>query len=428
MKKSVVFLLTSFISGVFIVSLFYFGINLYHENKNGQKSVEMKFEELCKLIEKNPEQTTLNSEKINFEDFNYISISKNDKMYFVFPDLSSDENVNDNSNFSKVFVKKIYQGKNKYSVSAKIYTLPPYEVFYYGKNSFIIILIATLITMILALTIKNTQSTAKEIQSETNENSEPETTTNDENETSNSNNFDFSEIQNNEIELEQENLNESAENNEEIIEENIQEINTENDTTSEKEDSISFDNDNSLSYKTEILPYKENTITFLKDKTNIYSENTGFVKNEYLISSLDGELEKCGSCELDLSLILINIQGLFFTDSCIEKIKSTLLTKFEFKEQIFEYNYEGFAIICPNVSINDAEKFSDEVKKSLLNDVKDSGLTEISIGISSRAERVVSADRIISEAEKALEKAKTDSSIVAFHIDIKKYRDFLNNN
>ena len=183
-------------------------------------------------------------------------------------------------------------------------------------------------------------------------------------------------------------------------------------------------------YESTILPYEENNITFSQNESDLYSENSGFVKNEFLQSCLKNELEKCGSCELDLTLILIKINGLIYTDDAVSNIKTTLLNFFQFKEQIFEYLNEGFAVICPNVSIENAENICEKLLYNLKNDVKESGLNEISIGLSSRADRVISSERLINEAHEALLKAEedSDSKIIGFHIDIQKYREFLREN
>jgi hypothetical protein len=52
---------------------------------------------------------------------------------------------------------------------------------------------------------------------------------------------------------------------------------------------------------------------------------------------------------------------------------------------------------------------------------------DLLVGISSRAGRKVTAERLINEAETALLKARTekDHSVVAFRADPEKYRDFV---
>ena len=414
MKKNAVRFITSFIAGIFVVCLFYFSYNIYTENKIGNENVENLFFELCKDYEKNPEKADLEKSKVDFSNFKYIKILKNNKTVQFYPETEYNFSENETSRFSKTFSKKIYQKENVYTIQAELYTLPPYKVFYYGKNAFVIILVTTLVTMILALTIKNTKSEEPKIKEENETEENPEENFVDENEDIfpkqeeiiPSSKEEKSEIENEEKNHESEEI---LENHEEKIE------NIKIEKTEQKDE------------KNDFLPYEENTITFLNENKDIYSEKTGFVKNEFLKSSLENELEKCGSCELDLSLILIDIKNLKFTDSCVEKIKSTLLSNFQFKELIFEYKTNGFAVICPNVTIDQAEKNADSLLEQLKNDTKDENISEIALGISSRAERVIGAERIIFEAENALQKAieDKDSKIIGFHIDIQKYREFL---
>ena len=440
MKKNSVIFLSSVIFAIFALSLFYFGFNIYREQKNGLSSSEQKFNELFKIFKKDIKNASLEETSIDFSDFKFILIEKNSSKIEAYPDLDIDFSKEENSHFSRTFSKKLYVHSDVYTISAAVYTLSPEKVVHYGKNSFLLILFTTIITMILALLVKNTkafektenskQDSLQSLESEENkEFSEEEISkqlpSNDE-----------EELKENDFHLETE---DKISGEEEISQEEIQEKTEVSKEDSEKEKafeaSIDLETENQKnSYKTlyesTILPYEENNITFSQNENDLYSENSGFVKNEFLQSCLKNELEKCGSCELDLTLILIKINGLIYTDEAVSNIKTTLLNFFQFKEQIFEYLNEGFAVICPNVSIENAENLCEKLLLNLKNNLNESGLNEISIGLSSRADRVISSERLINEAHEALLKAEEDpdSKIIGFHIDIQKYREFLREN
>ncbi len=438
MKKNSVIFLTSVISVIFALSLFYFGFNIYRENKNARYSSEQKFNELFNFFKNDIKNASLENSTINFSDFKFILIEKNSSKIEAYPDFNIDLSKEENSHFSRTFSKKIYTHSDVYTISAAVYTLSPETVVHYGKKSFLLILFTTVITMILAILVKNTKTFEKteNLKNDFSEKETDELFSKEENENSkqslsnNENSDEKISLEKEESEQKEEMLKEEVPETKEIPEKNEgSKEYSEIENTFERECENQKNSYKNL-YESTILPYEENNITFSQNENDLYSENSGFVKNEFLQSCLKNELEKCGSCELDLTLILIKINGLIYTDDAVSNIKTTLLNFFQFKEQIFEYLNEGFAVICPNVSIENAENICEKLLYNLKNDVKESGLNEISIGLSSRANRVISSERLINEAHEALLKAEedSDSKIIGFHIDIQKYREFLREN
>ena len=161
MKKNSVIFLTSVISVIFALSLFYFGFNIYRENKNARYSSEQKFNELFNFFKNDIKNASLENSTINFSDFKFILIEKNSSKIEAYPDFNIDLSKEENSHFSKTFSKKIYTNSDVYTISAAVYTLSPETVVHYGKKAFLLILFTTVITMILAILVKNTKTFEK---------------------------------------------------------------------------------------------------------------------------------------------------------------------------------------------------------------------------------------------------------------------------
>ena len=168
-------------------------------------------------------------------------------------------------------------------------------------------------------------------------------------------------------------------------------------------------------------------------KKDFFSPVTGFGWEQNFKLRLDSELVRAASSELDLSLFIIRIIGLKFTDAAATEICKFLLEEFQFRDMIFEFGEDGFAVIKTDMSIEQAENTAglihSELSKLIATYDSVPALT-CYIGISSRSIRMLSAERLIMEAKEALNHSieDKDSPITGFHVDIEKYREFLNNN
>jgi hypothetical protein len=116
-------------------------------------------------------------------------------------------------------------------------------------------------------------------------------------------------------------------------------------------------------------------------------------------------------------------------DSLYRAITQTTLKFFSHRDLIFKKNGGLIAIICPETGLDEGFAQAEDIYYHLQKgDVK--GIptgTDIRIGLSSRAERSIEAERLMFEAEEALRRAAEDpvSHIVAFKSDPEKYREFI---
>ena len=119
---------------------------------------------------------------------------------------------------------------------------------------------------------------------------------------------------------------------------------------------------------------------------------------------------------------------LIYSNEETKQIVNILLQQFLYRDTIFEFENDGFAVIKSDMTIEAAEEKADLIYKNIQEQHLENPAF---IGISSRSIRMLSADRLIKEAKEALNhaiEAKDESPIIGFHVDVEKYREYIKNN
>ncbi|MBD5412799.1 MAG: hypothetical protein HDR51_08670 [Treponema sp.] len=487
MKKKGILIYSILISMVFSFAIIYFVLALTIEYKTGNYRTERLFYTLCEDIENSadgfPAMDTIEKEG----NFAAITIFKNRRCIFSYPSENA-QNI-ESTKFIKVNKKTIQNGNSTLELTAAMYTLRPLKIFQYGKFSFIVISIATLFTigLIIYNSIKDdneveetdndnpqeesssdshTETTSNEVEIEReNANNDKENDDEDEKEDGD-NNQGNAENSSEDIKTSDE-LKETEENNiindeqNECNEAEQEQIAHSNSSTEYKNDEQNTDlNENTITEadsagqdKQEIIEnssIQNDTTTIEEDSTSnqnetnttdtvidsseastneaqkIFSVSTGFCLQDQLQTRLDAELVRCGASELDLSLFIVKITNSEISEEIAKKIGDCILGKIQFRDCIFEHGKNSFAIIIPEIEIEQAEDFAEELYNDIAK-IIDNTDAECFIGISSKTMRVISPNILITEAEEALEHATKDgkSKIIGFHVDIEKYRQFI---
>ena len=163
----------------------------------------------------------------------------------------------------------------------------------------------------------------------------------------------------------------------------------------------------------------------------LFSPDSGLGWESYMKERLDAEISRSASFEQDLSLLVLCYDGLTSQDGEYREIAKAIKAFFSFRDLAFERGDDGFAIILPNIDSSHALRMAEEFNKKLVflaeGDFAELELLPIYMGISSRAGRLVDANRLMGEASTALDRARyeKDTRIVAFRPDPDKYRQFL---
>ena len=159
----------------------------------------------------------------------------------------------------------------------------------------------------------------------------------------------------------------------------------------------------------------------------LYSSR-GLGWESYTKERLESELHRCAACEEDLVFIVMESRKSKFGEETFRKLASDAVF-FTERDMIFERGEQGMALIIPALNLDQGLSKSQEFRGHVQNSMTDaSGApSDLCIGLSSRAGRLVEADRLIFEASEALLKAQKDlkSPIIAFKSDPEKYREFI---
>ena len=479
MKNKFIIFYTIFASAVFAFAISLFGVNIYKEYSQGQSRANQRYNTLVtdiksyNSIDKEISENSLSNLKSvlkDFNDFSFIQINLNNSEILKYPkDASADLTV---SNLTKTFSSNFNTQNGQFEILCNMYLLRPSSIYYYAKISFIIILIVTIITIILIFYINSQEKqfsakVSSEADSELlSENDFDSKLQLDENLSGSSSEVDSSFIQQNSvnsIDLDIDLSSESEQNKNSFDEDSEQisdlEKNTEMDTeiqqTDSEDDALNPEDKNNEDFQTEneekeipaSLPdYESPMIIESSDvKENNDAENapdsdssesnpsglfnpvTGLGWESYLDTRLENEINRAISSEIDISVFIINIPNLERESEESKKVSEYLSLQFQFKDLLFEYKNDCIVAIKISMNLDEALNFADKIHADISQILEQK---QCYIGISTRSIRIVSGERLFNEALAAVEHAKNeeDSPIIAFRVDVEKYRQFLEQN
>ena len=479
MKNKFIIFYTIFASAVFAFAISLFGVNIYKEYSQGQSRANQRYNTLVtdiksyNSIDKEISENSLSNLKSvlkDFNDFSFIQINLNNSEILKYPkDASADLTV---SNLTKTFSSNFNTQNGQFEILCNMYLLRPSSIYYYAKISFIIILIVTIITIILIFYINSQEKqfsakVSSEADSELlSENDFDSKLQLDENLSGSSSEVDSSFIQQNSvnsIDLDID-LSSESEQNKNSFEEDSEQIsdlekNTEFDTeiqqTDSEDDALNPEDKKIEDSQTEneekeipaSLPdYESPMIIESSDvKENNDAENapdsdssesnpsglfnpvTGLGWESYLDTRLENEINRAISSEIDISVFIINIPNLERESEESKKVSEYLSLQFQFKDLLFEYKNDCIVAIKISMNLDEALNFADKIHADISQILEQK---QCYIGISTRSIRIVSGERLFNEALAAVEHAKNeeDSPIIAFRVDVEKYRQFLEQN
>lgn len=460
MKNKGVSIAAILIICVFVVTIAALGLSVYSAYKVGSEKAADRFEKLSSRTMElsgiypcgSKEFLTAFNDSVNAPNFyERLRLEVDGIEVYIYPSFP----MSTQSTFAKTFSTRIIGGDGaQIALSANIYALSPATIFNRAKIAFIVILGGTLITGILLVFtyLSETEESEKITESKIDEPifSDDEATEDDLNLTEeylDEENLEAFEGEKN-PEPKSENKNSSshriAEQNAQATEENRSAQNSaetiaqsepeENKTETPAEHSEPSDSVDEVSHEENAAPIEtppsneELNCDEQKNEQGLFSPTSGFGWESYLDTRLGSELIRAASSEQELSLLVIKIPGMTPQSEYYAKVCKTLLDFFQFKDFIFEYKEDGFAAIIQGKGIDEAMESAESLYanlKSALN--KERANTRPLIGISSRSLRLISAERLKTEAEQAAEHASADneSPIVAFRVNPEKYRKFI---
>lgn len=400
MTKKTINLISVIAIVIFVICILHFTISIAFSIKSGKNNARFIFDDIKNYIS-SVQETDLNNSSFDLnldsvvrqhEELQGLIVENTNQRIYEYS-----KSINSNSTVS-VMSSSVPFINETALVTANIIILSSNKIFKIALRTFIIILICTIAIFLVILFIHQKEK---------------------------NNHFDFSE-QDDEI---KEDYNEV-----ELFDDNVEKPFVEkNDSVfsnSLNNEDFSFEitNDNNYEEDSDNSLENSNNDENIKDRDDIHkSLFTGFIKDEYITEILNAELKNASKAEQDLSIIILRIKKLIHSDPLTKEILPTLNKIFKDAYKTFEFGEDGYLIILNNdilFSIKFAEKmfndFYPEYKKLNIEN-------EIGIGVSSKSQRLVSAERIMNEASHATEKAfdETDLPIIAFKVNPDKYNQLI---
>lgn len=444
MKKSGISVAAILIASVFALTIAAFAASVYNDYKSGAESAATRFEKLSSKTTETSGIYPCGSKEFiaafnsavgapNF--YEMLRLEVDGVEVYLYPSVPAKSN----SFFVKTFSTRIAGGDGaRIELSANIYALSPTMIFNRAKIAFIVILAGTLTACILLMYLYLSDSETK-----TKKNGEHESLFDDDDfgeENSLEGDIDLPEEENEDT-LDEENLpsefegNDAAENPKDALPENpvLDNSNFEDEKKSTQDDSAK----NIDARQEEELPPSSPGQTLgpqqisddaENDEQGLFSPTSGFGWESYLSQRLESELVRAASSEQDLALVIVRIPGITSEYGFYSKICAAILETFQYKDFIFEYKDDGFAAIVQDKDVDGAMQSAEKLYSSLIDILKEEKQTaKPVIGISSRSLRLISVDRLKTEAEQALFHASEDenSPIVAFRVNPEKYRKYI---
>ncbi len=442
MKNRFIVIYTIFASAVFIFAISFFGFNLFNEYKTNFEKSDKKFTELVndiRTLSYNQEENTAAYSK-GIKDavgdsgaYSYIHVRRNNETVVLYPSGKSKEETL--SKLTKAFNSSLTVNKQSVSVECNIYLIRPDSIFYFARISFLMILIITIITIIMIIYLNISENTSDVISFD--EDSEDSFAI-DENEIETEDNSELdSEV------IEQSENNDVDEEVHEDGNEDLTAAQTDNDETKEAaEDSESSGErehaevtpeevkailsepltDEQLANEPAKLPVDE---VKPESPSGLYNSETGISWESYLSTRLNNEIDRATASEIDLSLFIIKLPGIMKNSEIFKNVCNYLVIQFQFKDLLFEFKEDSIVAIKISMNVDEALKLAEKLHHDIKNIINNN---DCRIGISSRSIRMVGGDRLIMEAEQAIEHSDQSSPVIAFRVDSEKYRHLMEAN
>jgi GGDEF domain-containing protein len=148
--------------------------------------------------------------------------------------------------------------------------------------------------------------------------------------------------------------------------------------------------------------------------SGLFSPASGLGWSQHLPPRLTSELERAAGSDQDLSLMLISVEH-----HGIKELSHSVLEAFPLRDLAFEYDSTAVAVILPDKDLDHSLREAKDFQRG--SSLRSS---DLSIGLSARNGRLISSNRLLTEAGQALKQAESSGrgGIVAFRADPDKYR------
>jgi len=159
-----------------------------------------------------------------------------------------------------------------------------------------------------------------------------------------------------------------------------------------------------------------------------YSVRGRVVREENTETRLTEELQRCAAAGQDLAFISIEYKPAA-DETFYARFAADAARFFTSRDFVCEKGEKSISVICPGFNLDTGFLNADEFHNRIMGKYPDffKGKTDLCMGLSAKTGRPINAERLMFEAEEALERALMDpiSHIVAFKSDPDKYKAFM---
>ena len=450
MKNRFTVIYTIFAAAVFIFAVSFFGFNLFKEYKTNLEKSDKKFTELVndiRTLSFNQEENTaayakgIKAAVGDAANYSFIQVRRNNETVVLYPTGKSKEETV--SKLTKSFNSSLTVNKQNVSVECNIYLIRPDSIFYFARISFLMILIITIITVIMIIYLNISETSSDVISLEESDEAEIDEDVYDENETASD---EIIPDENEKIVSEDDAADNIAAETEATSESVTEETTSATDTSAETEAAVEEEKQVEVTQEEmkailsepltdEQAAAAENKepaklpIDEVKPDSNepsgLYNPETGISWESYLSTRLNNEIDRATASEIDLSLFIIQLSEVQKNSEVFKNVCNYLTIQFQFKDLLFEYKEDCIVAIKISMNVDEALKLAEKLYTDICNIINGKNCR---IGISSRSIRMVGGDRLILEAEQAIEHSDTSSPVIAFRVDSEKYRQLMEAN
>ena len=454
MKNRFIVVYTVFAAAVFIFSISFFGFNLYREYNTNLSNSENKYTNLVNDIrtlsfnQDNNNATYVQGIKDAIGDaaaYSFIQIRRNGETVVLYHSGKMKEETI--SKLTKSYYTSLNINKQTVTVDCIIYLIRPDSIFYFARISFLMILIITIITiiMIIYLNLSEAGSDVISLEEEADEVEEDEE----------------------DAAVEEEILEEEIQENEPAVEASVAEAEVIEEKTAAEETSekahaeitpeevkailaepltdeqaleagtLEAGKASAIEDAEEIpeptpapspakLPVDEVAPAPSSDEpSGLFNPETGIGWESYLLTRLNNEIDRATASEIDLSLFVFKLSSTARNSEEFKNVCNYLAIQFQFKDLLFEHKNDCIIAIKISMNVDEALKLADKLYNDICNIINSKACR---IGISSRSIRMVTGERLILEAEQAIDHSDANSPVIAFRVDSEKYRQLMEKN
>ena len=470
MKNRFIIVYTVFAAIVFVFSLSFFGVNLYREYSTNLEKSDAKIKTLTSdirtlsynHIENTDSYTKAIKDTIGDPSaFAFIQVKRDGETLVLYPAGKIKEETT--SNLTKSFEKSITVNDKKVDLYFNVYLIRPDSIFYYARISFLLILIITLITVIMIIYLSISEDNPKNLSDEeenndsdlsetadsielydptentslTEENTGSDDNTQNSEDSQNIENSESTEPSENPVEtpdVQNSDIENSKTESENKVEEPVsEEEKAPVEVTPEEVKAIlsepltdaQIENTQEAKLTIDEIKPEPAKLNEDEDPTGLFNPETGIGWESYLHTRLENEINRATASEIDLALFVFKLRNISKTSDTFKNVCNYLAIQFQFKDLLFEYKEDCIVAIKISMNVDEAINLADKLHSDICNILNGS---DCRIGISSRSIRMVTGDRLMLEAEQAIEHSDETSPVIAFRVDSEKYRQMMEHN